>query len=64
MDKKYCEELAQILICPKSKKPLIYNDTLHAFINKECDVLYRIEDGIPILLEEESESLKNQSKKT
>jgi len=63
MDKRYCDRLAQILMCPKTKQPLVYDDKLQAFVNKECDVMYRIEEGIPILLEEEAEILKNHAKK-
>mgnify|MGYP005800702361 CR=1 FL=1 len=64
MDKKYCDRLAQILICPKTKKPLVYDEKQQAFVSKDCDVVYRIEDGIPILLDEEAIAFKNLSKKS
>lgn len=57
MDKSYCDQLAKILICPKTKKPLVYNEKLKAFVNLEDRISYKIEEGIPILLEEEAKEL-------
>lgn len=58
MNKQYCMDLAKILICPKTKKALHYDDSLKAFVNEEEHISYKIEEGIPILLEEEAEDLE------
>ncbi|MGV3278973.1 Trm112 family protein [Rickettsiales bacterium LUAb2] len=59
MDSEQAENLAKILICPKTNKPLVYDDKLKAFVNEEDKIYYKIENGIPILLEEEAKVLNN-----
>lgn len=63
MDKKYCEQLAKIMICPKTKEPLVYDENLAAFVNKEHKVIYRIEDGIPVMLDEEAKVIEEAALK-
>jgi uncharacterized protein YbaR (Trm112 family) len=55
-------ELLEILVCPKSKQPLIYfprgeldEDEAHGFLLCVASRLrYRIEDGVPVMLAEEA----------
>ncbi|MCE2390375.1 MAG: Trm112 family protein [Proteobacteria bacterium] len=50
-------QLLEILVCPKSKKPLLYFEAEQFLFCPDSRLKYRIEDGIPILLVEEAEEL-------
>lgn len=52
------EELLKILACPKCKGDLEYDRDNEKLICYSCRLVYRIEDGIPIMLIEEAEELK------
>lgn len=43
-------ELLSILVCPKDKENLIYNENENKLICKNCRKEYRIKDNIPIFL--------------
>ena len=59
------DDLVEILVCPKSKQPLIYfprgeddRDEGHAFLVCPSSRLrYRIEAGVPVLLVDEATEL-------
>tara|TARA_B100001996_G_scaffold144417_1_gene109882 strand:- start:540 stop:704 length:165 start_codon:yes stop_codon:yes gene_type:complete len=53
MDKK----LLDILVCPVTKGPLIYDKKKNELISKSARLAYRIDDGIPILLESEARKI-------
>jgi uncharacterized protein YbaR (Trm112 family) len=53
MDKK----LLDILVCPVSKAPLIYNKERQELICKVSRLAYPIRDGIPVMLESEARQL-------
>lgn len=53
MDKK----LLDILVCPVTKGPLIYNKKRKELISRSAGLAYPIKDGIPIMLEEEAREL-------
>ncbi len=50
MNKKIAEELLAILVCPKSKGELIYEEQTQELICLESKLAYKIIDGIPIML--------------
>lgn len=51
-------ELLGILVCPKSKAPLEYHEgPPEVLICRESKLVYRVEDGIPIMLIEEATPL-------
>ena len=54
MDKK----LLQILVCPVTKGPLVYDKDNNELISKSAKLAYPIKDDIPILLEDEARKLK------
>ena len=56
MDKK----LLDILVCPVTKGPLIFDKKNNKFISKSAKLAYRIEDGIPILLESEARKISGK----
>ncbi len=50
------KELLEVLVCPKSKAKLTYDEKNNCLICEESRLKYRIEDDIPILLIDEAES--------
>ncbi len=50
-------KLLQILVCPVTKGPLIFNKGSNELISKSARLAYPIKDGIPVLLEEEARKL-------
>ncbi len=50
------KELLEVLVCPKSKAKLKYDEEHNCLICEESRLKYRIEDDIPILLIDEAES--------
>ncbi|MDO9283197.1 MAG: Trm112 family protein [Methylotenera sp.] len=50
-------KLLQILVCPVTKGPLIYNKTTNELVSKSARLAYPIKDGIPVMLEEEARRL-------
>ncbi|MDO9365556.1 MAG: Trm112 family protein [Methylotenera sp.] len=50
-------KLLQILVCPVTKGPLIYNKATNELISKSARLAYPIKDGIPVMLEDEARQL-------
>lgn len=50
-------KLLQILVCPVTKGPLIYNKAKNELISKSARLAYPIKDGIPVMLEDEARKL-------
>lgn len=57
MTKEIAPELLDILVCPKSKKPLIYDKKNQELICEESKLAYKIKDGIPIMLIDEARKI-------
>ena len=55
MDKK----LLDMLVCPLSKAPLIYDKARQELICQESRLAYPIRDGIPVMLEAEARRLSD-----
>lgn len=53
-------KLLQILVCPVTKGPLVYNKTSNELISKSAKLAYPIKDGIPVMLEEEARKLTDE----
>ena len=53
MDKK----LLDILVCPVTKGPLIYDKKNQELISKSAKLAYPIRDDIPVMLENEARTL-------
>lgn len=51
------QKLLQILVCPVTKGPLIYNKATNELISKSARLAYPIRDGIPVMLEDEARKL-------
>ncbi|OOG24534.1 tetraacyldisaccharide 4'-kinase [Thioalkalivibrio denitrificans] len=53
MDKR----LLDILVCPVTKGPLIYDKGNEELISRSARLAYPIRDGIPVMLEDEARQL-------
>ena len=45
------KKLLEILVCPVTKGPLIYDQERDELISRGAGLAYPIEDGIPVMLE-------------
>ncbi|MEC9341310.1 MAG: Trm112 family protein [Pseudomonadota bacterium] len=54
MDKK----LLEILVCPVSKGPLVYDEKKQELISRSERLAYPIRDGIPVMLVDEARRLE------
>ena len=50
-------KLLEILVCPVTKGPLVYDKAKQELISKSARLAYPIRDGIPVMLEEEARKL-------
>lgn len=50
-------KLLQILVCPVTKGPLIFDKKNNELISKSARLAYPIRDGIPVMLEDEARKL-------
>ncbi len=51
-------KLLEILVCPVTKGPLIYDKQKQELISKPARLAYPIRDGIPVMLEDEARRLE------
>ena len=47
-------ELLEVLVCPKSKQPLVYFEAEQFLLCPSSRLRYRIDEGVPVLLVEEA----------
>jgi uncharacterized protein len=50
-------KLLEMLVCPVTKGPLIYDREKQELISRTARLAYPIRDGIPVMLEEEARKL-------
>jgi uncharacterized protein YbaR (Trm112 family) len=50
-------KLLEILVCPLTKTPLIFNRESMELISQQAGLAYPIRDGIPIMLPDEARPL-------
>jgi uncharacterized protein len=50
-------KLLEMLVCPVTKGPLVYDRQRQELISKSARLAYPIRDGIPVMLEEEARKL-------
>ena len=58
-DNEIDPRLLEILVCPKTKGPLVYNKDTHELLSKKAGLAYPIRDGVPIMLIDEARSLND-----
>ena len=49
--------LLEILVCPLTKGPLVYDAERQELVSEQAGLAYPIRDGIPIMLVEEARAL-------
>ena len=55
-------KLLEILVCPVTKGPLIYDRTRQELISKKAGLAYPIRDGIPVMLPDEARPLSESER--
>ncbi|HVO90775.1 MAG TPA: Trm112 family protein [Casimicrobiaceae bacterium] len=50
-------KLLEMLVCPVTKGPLIYDRERQELISRSARLAYPIRDGIPVMLEDEARKL-------
>ena len=50
-------KLLEILVCPVTKGPLVYDKERQELVSKSARLAYPIRDGIPVMLEDEARKL-------
>jgi uncharacterized protein YbaR (Trm112 family) len=52
--------LLEILVCPRTKTSLIYDETRKELVSRAARLAYPIREGIPIMLEDEARPLDEE----
>jgi uncharacterized protein YbaR (Trm112 family) len=50
-------KLLELLVCPVTKGPLVYDRERQELVSRSARLAYPIRDGIPVMLEEEARKL-------
>lgn len=53
-------KLLEVLVCPVTKGPLIYDKDKQELVSKAARLAYPVRDGIPVMLEEEARRLEER----
>ena len=51
-------KLLDILVCPVTKGPLVYDKEKQELVSKSARLAYPVRDGIPVMLEDEARRLE------
>jgi len=54
-------KLLEILVCPLTKGPLVYDSDADELVSKQAGLAYPIRDGIPIMLVDEARPLDDET---
>jgi uncharacterized protein len=57
--KRVDPRLLELLVCPRSKTSLIYDEAAQELISRAAGLAYPIREGIPVMLEEEARTLSD-----
>ena len=55
---KIDQNLLELLVCPLTKEPLIYDEKKSELISKKANLAFPVEDGIPIMLIDNARKIK------
>ena len=50
-------KLLEILVCPLTKSPLIYNRDTQELVSEQASLAYPIRNGVPIMLVDEARNI-------
>jgi uncharacterized protein YbaR (Trm112 family) len=54
------KKLLDILVCPVTKGPLVYDKDKQELISRAARLAYPIRDGIPVMLEDEARRISEE----
>lgn len=54
---RFDTELIEILVCPMTRKPLVYDEKAQELISEAANLAYPIRRGVPVMLIEEARKL-------
>ena len=54
-------KLLELLVCPVTKGPLIYDRERQELMSRSARLAYPVRDGIPVMLEEEARTLSDDA---
>ncbi|MFH1158653.1 MAG: Trm112 family protein [Pseudomonadota bacterium] len=57
--KKADPKLLEILVCPVTKSPLVYDDARQELVSRQAGLAFPIREGIPIMLADEARKLED-----
>ena len=52
-------KLLEILVCPVSKRPLVYDREKQELVSKDAGLAFPIRNGVPIMLADEARELSD-----
>ena len=52
--------LLEILVCPQTKGPLVYDREQGELLSKKAGLAYPVRDGVPIMLVDEARNLSDE----
>ena len=55
-------KLLEILVCPLTKGPLVYDRAAQELLSAQAGLAYPIRDGIPIMLADEARVMSDEEK--
>ncbi|MBI5907717.1 MAG: Trm112 family protein [Polaromonas sp.] len=53
-------KLLELLVCPVTKGPLIYDREKQELVSRSARLAYPIRDGLPVMLESEARTLTDE----
>ena len=56
-DRKLDPAVLELLVCPVSHGPLVYDEAAGELVSKEANLAYPVRDGIAIMLPEDARKL-------
>ncbi len=54
------KRLLEILVCPQTKGPLVYDREQGELLSKKAGLAYPVRDGVPIMLVDEARNLSDE----
>lgn len=52
-------KLLEILVCPETRGPLVYNRAARELLSKKAGLAFPIRDGVPIMIADEARPLSD-----
>ena len=56
--------LLEILVCPVTKTPLVYNEARQELVSRAARLAYPIRDGVPVMISDEARAVDDEEVRT